>query len=101
MLKAPQQNAAELFYKKNDLVFYTARDYVEIGPAFRGKLSLPLLGAKRSSLFKLLGNPKLKDAKWEAYQTQYGCLVLYFNAANAVNKIQFSSLGTEALNLCQ
>jgi len=90
-----------IYYKTNSLTFYTGRDYVEIGQGFKGKMSMPLMGAKRNSLFKLLGNPKLKDAKWDAFQTQYGCLVLYYSAANTVNKIQFSTNGTEVLQLCQ
>ena len=38
---------AGVFYKDKDVYFYTTRDYVEIGPAFKGKLSIPLLGASR------------------------------------------------------
>jgi hypothetical protein len=90
-----------IYYKDRDMVFYTARDYVELGPNFKGKLSIPLMGAKRNSLFKWLGLPKVKDTNWEAFQTQYGCLVLYYNPAGIVKKIQFSTYGTEALNLCQ
>lgn len=88
-------------YKDRDIYFYTQRDYVEIGPKFKGKLSLPLMGAKRNSLFKWLGNPKLKDPDWDAYQTQYGCIVLYFTKTGVVNKIQFSTKQTETLQLCQ
>ncbi len=36
---------AGVFYKDKDLYFYTTRDYIEIGPAFKGMLSIPLLGA--------------------------------------------------------
>ena len=39
---------AGVFYKDKDIYFYTTRDYIEIGPAFKGKLSLPLMGALRS-----------------------------------------------------
>lgn len=90
-----------VFYKDRDIYFYTARDYIEIGPKFKGKLSIPLMGAKRNTLSKWLGIPKLKDPAWEAYQTSYGCLVLYFSKASAVNKIIFSSQGTETLKLCE
>ena len=34
-----------VFYKAQDIYFYTGRDYVEIGPKFKGKLSWPLMGA--------------------------------------------------------
>src|SRR5579872_7498544 len=50
-----------IFFKDKDIYFYTRRDYIEVGPKFLGKLSLPVLGAKRNSLFKFLGNPKIKD----------------------------------------
>ncbi|WP_336517220.1 hypothetical protein [Pollutibacter soli] len=89
-----------VFYKDRDLYFYSGRDYIEIREKFKGKLSLPLMGAKRGSLFKYLGNPKLKDATWDAFQTQYGTLVLNYNTAGKVNKIQFSTKSSETLSLC-
>jgi len=90
-----------LFYKDKDIYFYTGRDYIEIGEKFKGKLSLPLMGAARNSLFKMLGNPKIKDVNWDAFQTQYGTLVLYYNKASRINKIQFSTRSTETLKLCE
>jgi hypothetical protein len=90
-----------VYYKDKGITFYTGRDYVEITEGFKGKLSVPLLGSPRGSLFKTLGNPKMKDATWDAYQTNYGTLVLHFNKANKVRLIQFSTYGTELLNLCQ
>jgi hypothetical protein len=90
-----------VFYKDKDISFYTGRNYVEIREKFKGKLSIPIMGASRNSLFKWLGNAKLKDANWDAYQTSYGTLVLYYNKASKVNKIQFSTESTETLNLCQ
>lgn len=90
-----------VFYKDKDIYFYTARDYVEIGPNFKGKLSIPLMGAARGGLFKWLGNPKIKDVTWDAFETQYGILIVYYSKANKVNKIQFSVMGTESIKLCQ
>jgi hypothetical protein len=90
-----------VFYKDKGISFYTARDYVEITEGFKGKLSVPLLGAARGSLFKTLGNPRMKDASWDAYQTNYGTLVLHYNKANKVRLIQFSTNGTETLKLCE
>jgi hypothetical protein len=92
---------ANVFYKDRDIYFYTQRDYVEIGPKFKGKMTIPLLGAKRGTLFKVLGNPKLKDDKWDAYQTQYGTLVLHYDAAGKINLVQFSTNSTETLSLCE
>ena|SRR5690242_16270602 len=90
-------------YKNQDVYFYTTRHYVEIRDKFKGKLSVPLMGATRNStfLFKWLGNVKLKDTDWDAYNTSYGILILYYNKLKKVNKIQFSSDGTETINLCQ
>jgi hypothetical protein len=90
-----------VYYKDKDVYFYTGRDYVQIGPKFKGKMSVPLFGAKRGSLFSKLGNPILKDATWDAYRTSYGTLVLHYDAAGKVKLIQFSTLGTDALTLCE
>ncbi|HEX7845592.1 MAG TPA: hypothetical protein VF476_07280 [Chitinophagaceae bacterium] len=90
-----------VFYKEKDLYFYTGRDYVEIGPAFKGKLTVPLMGANRNGLFKLLGHPKIKDVSWDAYQTAYGILILYFTKAGKVNKIQMSTESADAIKLCE
>lgn len=90
-----------VMYKDKDVYFYTSRDYVEIGPSFKGTLSLPLMGAKRNSLFRLLGAPQLKDPGWDAFQTQYGVLILYYDKAEKVNKIQFSTQTANTIQLCQ
>jgi hypothetical protein len=93
-----------IFFKDKDISFFTKRDYIEIGPKFLGKTSLPILGTKRNSLFTKLGNPKIKDDLWDAYEMQYGTLVLHYDIAGAngkVKMIQFSTLGTENLNLCE
>lgn len=92
---------ASVFYKTKDIYFYTAKDYVEIGPAFKGKLTTPLMGASRNSLFKLLGHPKIKDVNWDAYQTRYGILILYFSKAGKINKIQMSTQSAETIKLCE
>jgi hypothetical protein len=92
---------AGVFYKDKDLSFYTTRDYIEIGPAFKGKLSLPIMGAARNSLFKYLGSPQIKDVKWDAFKTAYGIIILYYNSASRVNKIQFSSKAAGNIELCQ
>ena len=93
-----------IYFKDKDIYFYTKRDYVEVGPKFLGKTSIPLLGTKRNSLFKTLGNPKIKDDLWDAFEMQYGTLVLHYDVAGAAGKVkffQFSTLGTEMLNLCE
>jgi len=77
---------------------------VEVGPKFIGKTSFPLLGTKRGTHFNRLGNPKVKDDLWEGYDMQYGCLVLHFDVAGPNGKVkyfQFSTLGTDGLNLCE
>ncbi|MGN6418071.1 MAG: hypothetical protein ACTHMC_11305 [Pseudobacter sp.] len=90
-----------IVYKDKDITFFTGRNYVEIGPAFKGKMITPLLGTKRGSHFRTLGTPKVKDDKWDAFQTSYGCLVLYYGADNKVKKIQFSTYGTSTIQLCE
>ena len=94
-------SCAGVFYKDKDIYFYTDRNYIEIRQNFKGKLSMPLLGANRNSLFKTLGNPKLKDVNWDAFQTKYGILVLYYNKGGKINKLQMSTRGTESLKLCE
>ena len=90
-----------VFFKDRDIYFYTARDYVEIGPKFKGKLTIPLMGASRGSLFKWLGHAKIKDTNRDAFTTAYGTLILYYNKAKKVNKIQFSTQSTETIQLCE
>ena len=90
-----------VFYKDRDIDFFTGRDYVEIREKFKGKLSIPLMGASRNSLFKWLGHPKIKDVSWDAFQMSYGTLILYYNKAGKINKLQFSTKSTDALRLCE
>jgi len=90
-----------VFYTDRGINFFTERDYVEISEKFKGKLAQPLLGAARNSLFKWLGYPKIKDVSWDAFQTKYGILILYYNKANKVNKIQMSSKSTDTIKLCE
>jgi len=89
-----------VFYKDKDIYFFTDRDYIEIKEKFQGKFTTPILGAARTSLFKTLGNPKIKDDTWDAYQMAYGTLVLHYNKAGKVNLVQFSTKTTDALSLC-
>ncbi|MFN8253908.1 MAG: hypothetical protein U0V75_18685 [Ferruginibacter sp.] len=90
-----------VFYKDKDISFKTERGYIEIGEKFKGKLSLPLMGASRGSLFKWLGYPKLKDNSWDAFQTKYGILIAYYNKAGKINKLQMSHYGTDNIRLCE
>lgn len=90
-----------VFYKEKDIYFYTERDYVEIRDKFKGTLEPALMGVSRTNLFKLLGNPKLKDAAWEAYQTKYGTLVVYFDANGKIDKLQITTKSTDTLKLCE
>ena len=92
---------AGVFYKDKDVFFYTTRDYVEIGPAFKGILSIPLIGAPRTGLFTWLGTPQIKDISWDAFQTSYGVLILYYNSESRVNKIQFSTQSANSIQLCE
>lgn len=93
-----------IYYKDKDVSFYTQRKYFQIGPKFKGKISMQIFGKPRNSLFSVLGNPKMKDDLWDAYETQYGTLVLHYNVpgkAGRVNLIQMSTLGTDELTLCE
>lgn len=90
-----------VYYKDKDIYFYTSRDYIEIGPKFKGKLSIPLMGAARTGLFKWLGNASIKDVNWDAFQTAYGILILYYSKAGKVNKIRFSNQSAETIKLCE
>jgi hypothetical protein len=92
---------AGVFYPDKSINFYTGHQYIEIGEKFKGKITPALMGASRTSLFNMLGHPKLKDAAWDAYQMAYGTLILYYNAAGKINKIQMCSKGTDAIKLCQ
>lgn len=93
-----------IVYKDKDVIFYTKRHYIEIGSKFVGKFSIPVLGTKRGSLFKSLGNPSMKDDLWDAYQTAYGLLILRYDVkgpAGKVRIIQMSTESTESIQLCE
>ncbi|MBX9781975.1 MAG: hypothetical protein K2X48_01660 [Chitinophagaceae bacterium] len=89
-----------IYYDDKDFKFLIQRDYLVIGEKFKGKLSIPLMGAKQDALFTWFGNPKIKDANWEAYQMQYGTLIVYFNTKKLVNKIIITPKSTEEIDLC-
>ncbi|MEO8821766.1 MAG: hypothetical protein ABI267_07735 [Ginsengibacter sp.] len=92
---------ASVFYKDKDIYFYTTRNYVEIGPNFKGTLSIPLMGAARDGLFKTLGDPEIKQPEWDAFKTAYGILILYYDKQSKVDKIQFSTKSTATIQLCE
>ena len=90
-----------VMYNEKGIFFYPSRNYIEMNDKFTGKMEPALMGVNRTLLFKLLGNPHIKDAGWEAYQTKYGCLVLYFNDKGKVNKLQISTKKTDSIKLCE
>ena len=90
-----------IYYKDKDISFFTLRDYIVIGEKFKGQLSIPLMGGKRNTFFKYLGNPKLKDDNWDAFTTNYGIIILYYNAASKVNKILISTRNTSNIEICE
>lgn len=92
---------AGVFFSDKSISFFTERRYIEIGEHFKGKLNPALMGVNRNNLFRLLGYPKLKDADWEAFQMGYGTLILYYNKAGKINKIQISSKSTDTIKLCE
>jgi hypothetical protein len=92
---------AAIYFKDKDLTFFTDRDYIDIGEKFQGKLTIPLIGAARNGLFKWLGNPKIKDTDMDVFPTQYGILILRYNKASKVIRIQMSTLGPDNINLCE
>ena len=99
--EAPTSSCTGVFYKDKGISFYTDRNYIEITENYKGTLTPALMGAIRGSLFKILGHPKIKDLSWEAFQTEYGTLVLYYNKAGKINKLQLSSESTETMKLCE
>lgn len=101
IVEVPSDSAcAGIFFKDKGLFFYTDRNYIEANENYKGTMTPPLMGADRKSLFSTLGNPRIKDAGWEAYQMQYGILVLYFTPAGKINKVQISNKSAETLKLC-
>jgi len=89
-----------VFFKDQDIYFFVSRNYIEIGPHFKGNLSVPLMGASRSNLFSLLGDPEMKQPSWDAFKTSYGILILYYNKENKVDKIQLSTQSASTIQLC-
>lgn len=90
-----------VYYADKDFKFLIQRDYIVIGEKFKGTFTLPLLGMKSDDLFVKLGNPKVKDANWEAYQMAYGTLLVFYNEKKLISKVIISTVGTDDLNLCE
>lgn len=90
-----------VFYRDKGISFFTERNYIEVTEKFKGKLVPALLGVGRVSLFKLLGNPKIKDLSWDAFTTKFGTLILYYNKAGNIYKLQISNQGTDTIKLCE
>ena len=67
---------------------------------FKGKFTAPVMGVKKGGLFTKFGNPKMKDANWEAYQMAYGIMIVYYNAKGVVNKVIISTKTTDDIDLC-
>ena len=91
---------ATISYTDKDVLFFTDKDYIEISEKFKGKMSMPLFTTMRKGVFKYLGRPSLKDENWEAFQTAYGNIILYYNKAGKVNKLQMTTKSTSTLQLC-
>ena len=89
-----------VIYKDRGLYFYPERNYIEIRENFDGKMNPKLIGADRKSLFSMLGYPKIKDITWDAFQMEYGILILYYDKTNKINKIQISSKTVDNIKLC-
>lgn len=100
-IKDTDSTCAGVFYNDYNINFYTDRRYIEIGEKFKGKMAPALLGASRASLFGILGHPKLKDLNWDAFQMGYGTLILYYNTAGKINKIQIANRTTDDIKLCE
>ncbi len=96
-----EMGCTRVVYADKGVTFFPARNYIEIRDNFKGTMEPALMGKSRGSLFGTLGNPKMKDANWDAYQTQYGTLVVYYNKAGKINKLQMSSRGTDTMKLCE
>jgi len=89
-----------VYYDDKGLRFYTQRDYMVITDKFKGRFTAPVLGVKRGGMFKNFGNPKMKDANWEAYQMAYGIMIVYYNTGGVVNKVIISTSTTDNIDLC-
>jgi hypothetical protein len=90
-----------IFYADKGIYFYNDKGYIEVQENFKGKLIPQLMGVTRGSLFKTLGYPKMKDISWDAFQTKFGILILYYNKANKINKLQISYKNTDTIKLCE
>ncbi len=89
-----------IYYSEKGLAFFIQRDYVVIDEKFKGKFNAAIMGSKSDALFAILGNPKVKDANWEAYQMAYGTMIVYYNTKGIVNKIIISTKTTDEIQLC-
>ena len=90
-----------IFFKDRDVYFYTDRDYIEIKNKYKGKMSMPLFTTLRKGVFKYLGRPMMKDDNWEAFETAYGLVILYYNKAGKVEMLRMTTKNAQTLKLCE
>jgi len=64
-------------------------------------MSMPLFTTLRKGVFKYLGRPMMKDDTWEAFETAYGLVILYYNKAGKVNMIRMTTKNAQTLKLCE
>jgi hypothetical protein len=88
-------------YKDKDLIFYTAKDYVEVGPKYNGGWTIRLMGAKKGTLFNQLGNPGFRATDMEGYQTAYGTLLLYYDTKGMVRLVRMVTKPIGLISLCE
>ena len=72
-----------VFFLKNDIFFYTGKDFIEIRSKFKGTISTPLLGLTETEATTVLKKEIIRtvdnegeNEKYNFYKTVYGCIVI-------------------------
>lgn len=91
-----------VFYQRQDLFFYTFRNYLEVGKGFPGKTSYPrFFNYKKPQVEALLGKPSESPTPdIYLYDMEYGCLRVHF-AIQDVNYVGIHLVPCSAIDYCE
>jgi hypothetical protein len=92
-----------VFYLKNDIYFYTGRNYIEIRNKFSGRTEPALLGTSRDDVLYTYGEADIKvdGGRVLIYKKPYGSLRLVFNMDGRCIEIGIHSDSPSKVVLCE
>jgi len=93
-----------VFYRENEIYFYTSKDYIEIRSGFLGKLDTPLFGRDIRQANDYFTKPVKTEEKssgtYHYYKQKYGTLIIRTND-DAIDLVQLWKSKWDEVVLCE